>query len=181
MPQLPEWFLQREHTLLGDRFPLLFTPAVSIRNTPARGVTVNGLRTTPQAFAAGMDVPLAPSPFCKQAFAVPADFRPGRHPWHHAGVFYAQEPSAASAAPLLDVRPGMRGCDLCAAPGGKSSQLAAALQGCGILLANEYVPARAEILRQNLERMGVPNAVVTNETPDRLAAALPGWFDRHNT
>ena len=178
MPQLPEWFLQREYTLLGDRFPLLFTPAVSIRNTPARGVTVNGLRTTPQAFAAGMDVPLAPSPFCKQAFAVPADFRPGRHPWHHAGVFYAQEPSAASAAPLLDVRPGMRVCDLCAAPGGKSSQLAAALQGCGILLANEYVPARAEILRQNLERMGVPNAVVTNETPDRLAAALPGWFDR---
>ena len=72
----------------------------------------------------------------------------------------------------------MRVCDLCAAPGGKSSQLAAALQGQGILLANEFVPARAEILRQNLERMGVPNAIVTNETPARLAAALPGWFDR---
>ena len=93
-------------------------------------------------------------------------------------MFYAQEPSAASAAPLLDVRPGMRVCDLCAAPGGKSSQLAAALAGQGLLLANEYVPARAEILRQNLERMGVTNAVVTNETPDRLADALPGWFDR---
>ena len=178
MPQLPEWFLQREHTLLGDRFPLLFTPAVSIRNTPARGVTVNGLRTTPQAFAAGMDVPLAPSPFCKQAFAVPADFRPGRHPWHHAGVFYAQEPSAASAAPLLDVRSGMRVCDLCAAPGGKSSQLAAALKGQGVLVSNEYESARAQALMSNLERMGPVNSVITTGDTARLAAALPGWFDR---
>ena len=178
MLRLPEFFEQRERALLGERFAELFTPADAIRESPARGVTVNTLRTTPQAFAEGMDTALTPSPFCRQAFAVAADFRPGRHPWHHAGVFYAQEPSAASAAPLLDVRPGMRVCDLCAAPGGKSSQLAAALQGQGILLANEYVAARAEILRQNLERMGVPNAVVTNETPDRLAAALPGWFDR---
>ena len=175
MPQLPEFFEHRERTLLGDRFPELFTPATA---EPARGVTVNTLRTTPQAFAGGVDVALTPSPFCAQTFAVPAEFRPGRHPWHHAGVFYAQEPSAASAAPLLQVEPGMRVCDLCAAPGGKSSQLAAALQGQGVLLANEYVPARAEILRQNLERMGVTNAVVTNETPARLAAALPGWFDR---
>ena len=178
MLRLPEFFEQRERALLGERFAELFTPADSIRESPARGVTVNTLRTTPQAFAEGMDTALTPSPFCRQAFAVAADFRPGRHPWHHAGVFYAQEPSAASAAPLLDVQPGMRVCDLCAAPGGKSSQLAAALQGQGILLANEYVAARAEILRQNLERMGVPNAVVTNETPDRLATALPGWFDR---
>ena len=178
LPNYPEFFTRRERALLGARFEELLTPALPIREAPARGVTVNTLRCAPEAFAAGMDIPLAPSPFCRQAFAVPADFRPGRHPWHHAGVFYAQEPSAAGAAPLLDVRPGMRVCDLCAAPGGKSSQLAAALAGQGLLLANEYVPARAEILRQNLERMGVTNAVVTNETPGRLADALPGWFDR---
>ena len=93
------------------------------------------------------------------------DFKPGRHPYHHAGVFYSQEPSASSAAPLLGVRPGMRVLDLCAAPGGKSSQLAAALQGQGLLVSNEYVAARAEILKGNLERMGVSNAVVLNETP----------------
>src|SRR5699024_9547753 len=133
---------------------------------------------TPGDFAAGAGIALQPSPFCKQAFLAPEDFRPGRHPWHHAGAFYAQEPSAASAAPLLGVEPGMKVCDLCAAPGGKSSQLAAALQGKGLLLANEYVAARAEILRQNLERMGVANAIVTNETPARLAETLPGYFDR---
>ena len=76
------------------------------------------------------------------------DFKPGRHPYHHAGVFYSQEPSASSAAPLLGVKPGMRVLDLCAAPGGKSSQLAAALQGQGLLVSNEYVAARAEISRR---------------------------------
>ena len=79
---------------------------------------------------------------------------------------------------LLGVRPGMRVLDLCAAPGGKSSQLAAALRGQGLLVSNEYVAARAEILKSNLERMGVPNAVVLNETPARIAAALPEFFDR---
>lgn len=77
----------------------------------------------------------------------------GGTPGHHAGVLYAQEPSASAPAALLDVQPGMRVADLCAAPGGKTSQLAAALQGQGLLLANEFVAARAEILRQNLERM----------------------------
>ena len=92
--------------------------------------------------------------------------------------FYSQEPSAASAAPLLGVKPGMRVLDLCAAPGGKSSQLAAALQGQGLLVSNEYVAARADILKSNLERMGVPNAVILNEAPARIAEALPEFFDR---
>ena len=99
LPNSPEFFTRRERALLGARFEELLTPALPIREAPARGVTVNTLRCAPEAFAAGMDIPLAPSPFCRQAFAAPADFRPGRHPWHHAGAFYAQEPSAASAAP----------------------------------------------------------------------------------
>ena len=137
------------------------------------------LRTDPATFARLCGFPVQVSPFCPQAFVVEQgeDFRPGRHPYHHAGVFYSQEPSAASAAPLLGVRPGMRVLDLCAAPGGKSSQLAAALQGQGLLVSNEYVPARAEYLKSNLERMGVSNAVVVNETPQRLEQALPEFFD----
>ena len=120
---MPEYFETRERALLGPRYDELYRP---LTETAARGVTVNGLRCAPEAFAAGAGIALQPSPFCKQAFLAPAEFRPGRHPWHHAGVFYAQEPSAASAAPLLGVEPGMKVCDLCAAPGGKSSQLAAA-------------------------------------------------------
>ena len=171
-----EYFEARERALLGERYDTLYAAP---QETAARGVTVSALRTTPEGFAARADFPLRPSPFCKAAFVVEQpDFKPGRHPYHHAGVFYSQEPSASSAAPLLGVRPGMRVLDLCAAPGGKSSQLAAALQGQGLLVSNEYVAARAEILKSNLERMGVSNAVVLNETPARIAAALPEFFDR---
>ena len=171
-----EYFEARERALLGERYDTLYAAP---QETAARGVTVSALRTTPEEFAARADFPLRPSPFCKAAFVVEQpDFKPGRHPYHHAGVFYSQEPSASSAAPLLGVRPGMRVLDLCAAPGGKSSQLAAALQGQGLLVSNEYVAARAEILKSNLERMGVSNAVVLNETPARIAAALPEFFDR---
>ncbi len=171
-----EYFAERERALLGARYEQLYAAPES---TPARGVTVSALRTSPAAFAAAVDFAVEKSPFCADSFIVREEnFRPGRHPWHHAGVFYSQEPSAAAVAPLLGVQPGMRVLDLCAAPGGKSSQLAAALKGHGVLVSNEYVPARAEILKSNLERMGVANAVVLNETPARLAAALPGFFDR---
>ena len=171
-----EYFEQRERALLGQRYEQLYAAP---QQTAERGVTVSALRTTPEQFAQRADFPLEPSPFCKAAFVVhQPDFKPGRHPYHHAGVFYSQEPSASSAAPLLGVQPGMRVLDLCAAPGGKSSQLAAALQGRGVLVSNEYVAARAEILKSNLERMGVSNAVVLNETPARIAEALPEFFDR---
>ena len=171
-----EYFEQRERALLGQRYEQLYAAP---QQTAERGVTVSALRTTPEQFAQRADFPLEPSPFCKAAFVVhQPDFKPGRHPYHHAGVFYSQEPSASSAAPLLGVQPGMRVLDLCAAPGGKSSQLAAALQGRGVLVSNEYVAARADILKSNLERMGVSNAVVLNETPARIADALPEFFDR---
>ena len=171
-----EYFESRERALLGERYEELYTAP---SETAARGVTVSALRTTPEAFAAKADFPVEPSPFCKAGFVVQdAAFKPGRHPYHHAGVFYSQEPSASSAAPLLGVRPGMRVLDLCAAPGGKSSQLAAALGGQGLLVSNEFVAARAEVLKSNLERMGVANAVILNEDTGRIAAALPEFFDR---
>ncbi len=172
-----EYFEQRERALLGDRFDVLYAAP---QETAERGVTVSALRSSPEQFAAKADFPLEASPFCKAAFVVhqPDDlkFRPGRHPYHHAGVFYSQEPSASSAAPLLGVQPGMRVLDMCAAPGGKSSQLAAALQGRGVLVSNEYVAARADILKSNLERMGVPNAVVLNEDTCPHCGGAAGVF-----
>lgn len=171
-----EYFEQRERALLGDRYDALYTAPAE---KAARGVTVSGLRCTPQQFAALADFAIRPSPFCAAGFCVDVpDFKPGRHPYHAAGVLYSQEPSASSAAPLLGVKPGMRVLDTCAAPGGKTSQLAAALQGQGLLVANEYVANRAAILKQNLERMGVQNAVVINEDTARIAQALPEFFDR---
>ena len=171
-----EFFEQRERALLGERYETLYSAP---SKTAARGVTVNLLRCTPEWFAAHAGLAVSPSPFCSAGLLIedPA-VKLGRHPYHHAGAFYSQEPSASAPAAMLDVQPGMKVLDLCAAPGGKSSQLAAALGGKGLLVSNEYDGGRAVILRQNLERMGVANAVVLNETPARIAAALPGFFDR---
>ncbi|MCM1553752.1 MAG: RsmB/NOP family class I SAM-dependent RNA methyltransferase, partial [Butyrivibrio sp.] len=104
--------------------------------------------------------------------------QPGRYPYHAAGVYYIQEPSAMAVVPLMEVQPGERVLDLCAAPGGKSTQIAGYLQGEGLLISNEIHAARAKILSENIERMGVANACVTNETPTRLSERFPEYFDK---
>lgn len=171
-----KYFEERERALLGERYAEYYAAP---SEEAARGVTVNRLRCTPEEFARLAGLALKPSPFCAEGFAVEEpDFKPGRHPYHHGGAFYSQEPSASAPAALLDVQPGMKVLDMCAAPGGKSSQLAAALQGQGLLVSNEYNAGRAEILRSNLERMGVANAVVLNSDTGALAKAFPAFFDR---
>lgn len=142
-----------------------------------RGLRVNTLRCDPEDFAAGFPFPLEKVPFCDCGFYAGNEIS-GRHPWHHAGVFYFQEPSAMSAVTALDVRPGLKVLDLCAAPGGKSTQAAAKLSGSGFILCNEVVPSRAAILLSNLERCGVRNAAVTSEKPAALCSRLEGYFDR---
>ena len=109
---------------------------------------------------------------------LPLDSTIGATVLHDAGAFYLQEPSAMIPAALLQVRPGDKVLDLCAAPGGKSTQLGAALQGRGLLVSNDPNADRALVLSGNIERMGIPNAVVTSEMPDRLAKAWPNAFDR---
>lgn len=125
----------------------------------------------------GMDE-MVPVPWAENGYYYDANLRPGKHVFHEMGLYYIQEPSAMSAAGLLDVRPGEKVLDLCAAPGGKSTQLAASLQGKGLLVANEIHPARCKILSQNMERMGIGNALVTNEEPGALAARFPVFFDK---
>ena len=102
----------------------------------------------------------------------------GRHPLHFAGAFYSQEPSAMCAAPLLEVQAGEKVLDLCSAPGGKGTQLACAMDGKGIVVLNEPITSRAKILSQNVERMGIKNAVVLNEYPQALAKKFVGYFDK---
>ena len=168
-----KFFLEREKKLLGERFEQLYC----FSSEPIKGITLNPYRISPQEFQKNCGFQTTPSAFCENGFLTDQE-KPGRHPYHHAGVFYVQEPSASSAAPLLEVKPGMAVADLCAAPGGKTSQLGAALQGEGFLLANEYQSSRAEILKSNLERMGIFNALITNEDTANLAEVFVEFFDR---
>ena len=168
---LPEAFLLRMQSQLGEEYneylqSLERPRAVALRFNPLKG-------DVPSLPFVGENVPWEPN-----GFYYDPDSRPGLHPYHEAGVYYLQEASAMSAVALLDPQPGERVCDLCSAPGGKSTQIAGRMQGQGFLLCNEWSPKRAKILSQNIERMAVSHALVTNETADNLARHLPGFFDR---
>ena len=168
---LPQEFLDRMKHQLGEEYPAFLQSlerprAVALRFNPLKG-------EKPSLPFVGDAVPWE-----SMGYYYDPEARPGLHPYHDAGVYYLQEASAMSAVALLDPQPGERICDLCAAPGGKSTQIAGRLMGEGFLLCNEYSPKRAKILSSNIERMGIANALVTNETPDRLAKRLSGYFDR---
>ena len=168
---LPEAFLARIKRQLGAQYAeflrALERPrAVALRFNPLKGEAPTLPFTVEQ-------VPWEP-----QGYYYDPSSRPGLHPYHEAGVYYLQEASAMSAVSLLDPQPGERICDLCAAPGGKSTQIAGRMLGEGFLLCNEINPKRAKILSRNIERMGVANSLVTNAHPADLASKYPAFFDR---
>ncbi len=144
-----------------------------------RGLRVNTLKCTVDKLNAALPFELKPTPFCPDGYYIPDDVTSlGNHPLHHAGAFYMQEPSATSAVEMLGVQRGDYVLDLCAAPGGKSTQIGAKLGGTGLLWSNEIVKSRANILLSNIERMGIANAVVSNCHPEQLCSQLAGQFDR---
>ena len=168
---LPEAFLCRIQKQLGEEYPAFLESlerprAVALRFNPLKG-EIPELPFVQQ-----------PVPWEAMGFYYDPEFRPGLHPYHEAGVYYLQEASAMSAVALLDPQPGELICDLCAAPGGKTTQIAGRMLGEGLLLCNEINPKRAKILSRNIERMSVANAMVTNEHPARLAEKYAGCFDR---
>ncbi len=120
---------------------------------------------------------LKPVPWCSSAYYYEESevLRPGLSPYHDAGVFYIQEPSAMITAEEADIGPDDIVLDLCAAPGGKSTQAAVKAK---YLVSNEPVPNRARILSSNIERMGFDNCIVSSAYPDELASAFSGFFDR---
>ena len=142
-----------------------------------KGVRVNVLKCDKKTFESIAPFAISPIPWEENGYYVDEE-KVGGHPYHFAGVYYSQEPSAMCAAPLLDVKKGEKVLDLCSAPGGKGTQLAAAMQGEGVLILNEPIFSRAKILSQNAERLGVKNAIVTCAYPKDLAAAFPAYFDK---
>ena len=168
---LPEAFLNRIQEQLGEEYPAFLE---SLERPRAVALRFNPLKGEHPSLPFVAD----PVPWEPMGFYYDPQSRPGLHPYHEAGVYYLQEASAMSAVQLLDPQPGERICDLCAAPGGKSTQIAGRMAGEGLLLCNECNPKRAKILSRNVERMGIANALVTNEHPQKLAERLTGFFDR---
>ncbi|MFR2150074.1 MAG: RNA methyltransferase, partial [Christensenellales bacterium] len=151
--QLPEGFESQMKRLLGEAGFFAYLDALNQPYT--RALRVNLLLRPDGTPPCPIDGLGAPVPWAKGAYFVEGDARPGLSPLHEGGLFYMQEPSALTAVTALDPQPGERVLDLCAAPGGKSTQIAALMAGQGLLVCNEPVPNRAQILSRNVERMGV--------------------------
>lgn len=165
--------------MLGEAYPAFLH---SYDEERYQALRVNTLKGTVDEF-------LKRAPFFKDCVPLPVlweengfyyepDMAPGKHPLHEAGVYYIQEPSAMAPAVYLEAEPGERVLDLCAAPGGKTTQIASYMQGEGLLVCSEIHPARAKVLSENVERMGIKNALVLNETPQHLMEAFGAYFDR---
>ncbi len=172
---LPAEFLKQMQDLLGDEYDAFLE---SYSGERSFGLRYNPLKITKEDFLKEMPFSLDRVPWSREGFFYPGTERPGKHVFHEAGAYYIQEPSAMLVTELLDPKPGEKILDLCAAPGGKSTQIAGRMQGQGILISNEIHPQRVKALSQNLERMGVANALVLNETPEKLADRFGGFFDR---
>ena len=169
---LPELFLTRLKRQLGDEYEEYLR---SLDRPRAVALRFNPLKT-----GSVPDLPFVQEqvPWCTHGHYYTPDARPGLHVWHEAGVYYLQEASAMAPAGLLEPQPGELVLDLCAAPGGKTTQIAGKMMGKGLLVCNEINPKRAKILARNIERMAVPNALVLNHHPKDLERHFSGCFDR---
>ena len=173
MSRYPEAFLNRMQTQLGESFPA-FSEALS---EPAKkALHINTLKTGRDELSALLDLPLPVLSENPDGAPLPDGFNPNATPLHAAGLFYMQEATAQAPVAGFELPDAPVVLDLCAAPGGKSVQLAAKAQG-GVLFSNEIVPSRAEVLAGNIERMGVTNAFVTNAEPKGITERLQGKCD----
>jgi NOL1/NOP2/sun family putative RNA methylase len=172
---LPLAFMARMAALLDEEFP----PFLRVLNQkPVPALRVNTLKLSVEQFQTLSPWPLTPVPWCPEGFTLDRKVNIGTHTYFDIALYYVQDASAMAVAALAAPRPGERVLDVCASPGGKSTHIASLLAGQGVLVANDVDRGRADVLRRNLERWGATNALVLNETPERLAVRWPATFDR---
>ncbi len=167
-------FLKQMQELLKEEYPLYLA---SLNESENRGFRVNTLKISEEEFFSLFPYQYHKSPFAKNGYYLDEDVSIGKTDLYAAGLLYMQEPSASSAVTILDVKPGMKVLDMCAAPGSKSTQILEALNGEGLLVANEYVKDRAQILKENIERSGAYNAIVINADTKDVANQFEEYFD----
>ncbi len=175
MADLPEKFLRTMQEILGDEYESFLSEFDDRRHF---GLRVNTSKISKEEFERIAPFHLTPIPWIENGYFYEKEDNPARHPFYMAGLYYLQEPSAMTPASRLPVKPGDKVLDLCAAPGGKATALAANLEGQGLIVANDINTARARALLRNMELFGIRNSFITNEPPHTLVEKFPEYFDK---
>lgn len=173
MKRLPTDYVNRMKQLLGDEYPLY---EKALNEPPVKAIRVNTDKISLEDFEKLNIFGTEKIPYVKNGFYLNYE-KIGNHPYHHAGMIYVQEPAAMAPAECLRIETDWKILDMCAAPGGKSSQLKNKLGENGLLVSNEIIPSRCKILTGNIERLGLRNTVTTCMDTGRLANAFPKTFD----
>lgn len=172
---LPEAFQKKMKAILGEEYDDFLAGFEKPRHY---GLRVNTAKITVEEFKELVPFHLTQIPWVENGFYYEEEDAPTRHPYYYAGLYYIQEPSAMTTASRLPVGPGERVLDLCAAPGGKATELGAKLFGEGLLVANDISASRVKALLKNIEVMGIPNSFLLNEVPAKIAEQFPAYFDK---
>ncbi len=172
---LPKLFEDRMKTLLGEEYEAY----LQCYNKPHfGGLRVNTLKSSPEEFEKNCPFSVNRIPWVWNGYYYDTEEQPSKHPYYYAGLYYIQEPSAMTPASLLPIEKGDKVLDICAAPGGKSTELGAKLGGEGLLVSNDISNSRAKALLKNIELFGIRNALVTSEAPNKLVEYFPEYFDK---
>ncbi|MFZ5965636.1 MAG: RsmF rRNA methyltransferase first C-terminal domain-containing protein [Bacillota bacterium] len=172
---LPEKYLERMKHLLKEEYEGFLK---SYESPHFQGIRVNTLKISVEAFKEISPFQLEPIPWTRDGFYIDSGERPGKHPYYHAGLYYIQEPSAMAPGNMIHAQPYEKILDLCAAPGGKTVQIAGALQNTGVLVSNDIHANRVKALIKNIELYGIINAVVLNDKPEKIFTYFHDYFDR---
>ena len=172
---LPKKFCDEMKRILGEEYPAYLA---SMEDTRKYGLRVNTAKISVEDFLKISPFELTPIPYVDNGFYYDPEVAPAKHPYYFAGLYYLQDPSAMTPASRLPVEEGDVVLDLCAAPGGKATELAAKLHGTGLLIANDISSKRAKALLKNIELFGVENSFIVTEYPQKLQEYFTGFFDK---
>ena len=173
--ELPVRFCEEMKRILGSEYEEYLA---SMNDGRKYGLRVNTAKIPVAEFERIAPFPLTRIPYVENGFYYDDEVQPAKHPYYFAGLYYLQDPSAMTPASRLPVEEGDVVLDLCAAPGGKATELAARLRGTGLLIANDISSRRAKALLKNIELFGVENSFIVTEYPQKLREYFPGFFDK---
>lgn len=175
MVKLPSDYLDHMKKLLGEEYNAWYA---SMALPSYQGLRINTRRIDSKSWEKLSPYPGEQVPWTFNGYYYDGEERPALDPYYYAGLYYLQEPSAMTPAAMLPIEPGDKVLDLCAAPGGKSTELGAKLAGTGLLVSNDISSTRARALLKNLELFGMDHILVTTESPDKLADTFGVFFDK---